>query len=91
MSDANDKPGTENGSCECECSNDLQLANEKIDRLEALAGYALTVERTNTREWMMGFQREVNKVLVADGDHRRCTFDGNSLRLRSIRQVSTSQ
>jgi len=63
------------------------LADERIERLEAALSYALTVETTNTEEWMKGFQATVNRVLVADGDHRRCTFDGQQLRLRSIRNV----
>lgn len=71
-----DEPGSENV--------ELQLARERIERLETLLGYAMTTERQNTNGWMAGFMGEVNKVLAADGDHRRCTYDGNELRLRSI-------
>lgn len=68
--------------------NELQIANERIKRLEAALGYAITTETSNTRSWMEGFQAAIDTVLAADGDHRRCTFDGQQLRLRSIRQVA---
>lgn len=68
-------------------SDALQIAREKIARLEAALSWALTVETTNTDEWMRGFMREINRLLVADGDARRCTFDGRELRLRNVIQL----
>lgn len=65
----------------------LTIANEKIERLESAISYALTVEVNNTNEWMAGFRDHINRLLAADGDHRRCTFDNQQLRLRSIRNV----
>ena len=65
----------------------MEVLHERSERLEAVVSYALTVERSNTEEWMKGLQQRINRVLVADGDHRRCTYDGNELRLRSVRQV----
>ena len=66
--------------------SDLELAKEKIARLEEIAGWALTVEIRNTSSWMRGLQGVINKELVASGDARRCTFDGNELRLRNVTQ-----
>lgn len=66
--------------------NDLELAKEKIVRLEEIAGWALTAELRNTASWMRGLQGVINKELVASGDARRCTFDGNELRLRNVTQ-----
>ncbi len=71
-----------------DCETALTLAHERIERLEKALGYALTVETQNTPEWMTGFQAAIDRVLVADGDHRRCTFDGQQLRLRSVRNVT---
>ena len=67
----------------------MEVLSERCDRIEAALSYALTVERSNTEEWMTGLRDRINQVLVADGDHRRCTYDGNELRLRSVRQVLT--
>ena len=65
----------------------MEVLHERAERLEAVVSYALTVERSNTEEWMKGLRDRINRVLVADGDHRRCTYAGNELRLRSVRQV----
>jgi hypothetical protein len=66
--------------------NDLAIAREKIERLEEIAGWALTAELKNTASWMRGLQAVINKELVASGDARRCTFDGDGLRLRNVTQ-----
>lgn len=66
----------------------LELTHERMERLESLVSFALTVETTNTPEWMIAFQGAIDKALAADCDHRRCTFDNRQLRLRSIRNVS---
>lgn len=65
----------------------MELMHERCEHLEAALSYALTVERRNTEEWMRGLQGHIDRVMVADNDHRRCTYDGNGLRLRSVRQV----
>ncbi|GAB5444207.1 MAG: hypothetical protein Fues2KO_45560 [Fuerstiella sp.] len=67
-------------------ASQLQIAQERIGRLEAVLSVAITTERQNSDAWMQGFQDALNKCLAADGDHRRCTYDGTQLRLRSIRQ-----
>jgi hypothetical protein len=64
------------------------LMQEKINRLESLMSFALTVESINTDEWMSSFCDAINRHLASEADHRRCTFDGRELRLRSIRNAS---
>lgn len=63
---------------------ELELLRDRIDRLEALAGWALTVEMQNTKEWMEGMRDAVNRVLTADGDVHRCVFEHGRLVLKNL-------
>lgn len=65
----------------------IELLHERGERLEKALSYAMTTERTNTDDWMRGMADAINSVLVADGDHQRCVYNGDRLLLRSIRQV----
>lgn len=65
----------------------MELIHERGERLEKALSYAMTAERTNTDDWMRGLADAINRVLVADGDHQRCVYNGDRLLLRSIRQV----
>lgn len=67
----------------------IELIHERGERLEKALSYAMTAERTNTDDWMRGLADEINNVLVADGDHQRCVYNGDRLLLRSIRQVTS--
>ena len=69
--------------------SETELIHERGERLEKALSYAMTAERTNTDDWMRGLADEINRVLVADGDHHRCVYNGGRLLLRSIRQVTS--
>lgn len=67
----------------------MELLHERGERLEKALSYAMTTERKNTEDWMRGMAAAINRVLVADGDHQRCVYNGERLLLRSIRQVAS--
>lgn len=70
----------------CPCESERAIASQHIKSLEAVVEWAMTVEVANTDSWMKGLMAQVNGLLIRNGDARRCTFDGQQLRLRNLHQ-----
>lgn len=66
----------------------LIVAIERIDlaqrAFQSLAGYAITCQRKNTREWMFGLEHAINRAaeLIGDGDRAVCDSTGTILHVR---------
>lgn len=54
----------------------------KAAALLAVAEYAVTVQTTNTPEWIEGLRSRLQAALDAMGSKKVCTFDGTCLRFR---------
>lgn len=71
----------------CDCgylAEQYDLAQQRITALEAVANWALSVEKENTDEWMRGMRAQFNGLMVRDGDTRRCGYNGQRLFLHDV-------